>query len=348
MPERVLETVFRRMDEYLKSFPQENITFTWHGGEPFILPPAYFKKAGYLQAKHCSETKDRIKHQIQSNLTLLTQGHIDALRDLGIFHYSSSYDPIPHIRGMRTQGKLDSESYNHAFMCSLRLLERNGLTWSIIYVVHRESLKYPLDIYRYLLNLCDGKIMFNPVMVIGEDTERFRISPEEYADFLGELLSEWWPKRKIYPEVKPLAMYQEIVMNGNHRFICNDGGRCSSEFMFIGPDGSTSLCCTSADFGVISFGNIQEKSIADIFRDTVRDRIREKNYVLPKKECKGCRFWNLCHGGCPTEAYLEFGDFIHKSSMSCYRIRFVEKYFEPLSGVRYNGTFQGSSDLTTK
>jgi uncharacterized protein len=337
MPENILEAVFRRIDEYLKSFPQKKVTFTWHGGEPLLLPPSYFERAGHFQSKICSETKDRISHAIQSNLTLLTQGHLDALRSLGISYINTSYDPIANIRGNRTLVEVDSERYNQSFLRNIGLLERNGFSWGVIYVVHRESLSRPLDLYRFLLNIGKGGIKINPVRDLGDDPEKLGISPEEYADFLGEILRAWWPERKRYPQVVPLMYYQETVVNGNPLLGCTDAGECAGDHMYIGPDGSTSLCCHTANPKGISFGYIQEKSIDEIFRDNIRDRIRERNVVLPNNDCKGCRFWKLCHGGCPAEAFQEFGKYPHKSRMCAYRTRFMEKYFEPMTGVRYEG-----------
>jgi uncharacterized protein len=45
MPIDVLETVFRRVNEYLIAFPGEEVELNWHGGEPLILGTDYFREA---------------------------------------------------------------------------------------------------------------------------------------------------------------------------------------------------------------------------------------------------------------------------------------------------------------
>ena len=46
----LLELVFRKIDEYLKSNDEE-IQLIWHGGEPCLLGVDYFKKAYEFQEK---------------------------------------------------------------------------------------------------------------------------------------------------------------------------------------------------------------------------------------------------------------------------------------------------------
>src|SRR4030042_4209396 len=110
----LLKMIFIRMNEYLKNNPNENISFTWHGGEVCLLSPDYFKVALELQEEYCSDTKSRIIHLVQSNLTLLTQEIIDAFKKLGIQQIGSSFEPIHNIRGFGI--KRDSQSYNRMFM----------------------------------------------------------------------------------------------------------------------------------------------------------------------------------------------------------------------------------------
>ena len=44
MDEELLRLIFRRMDEYLKENPGEDITFTWHGGEAPVAVKAKKEK----------------------------------------------------------------------------------------------------------------------------------------------------------------------------------------------------------------------------------------------------------------------------------------------------------------
>jgi sulfatase maturation enzyme AslB (radical SAM superfamily) len=87
----LVETVFGRINEFLLANPSETVTFTWHGGEVCLLGEQYLQKAHEIQTRLCPATGGRIKHLVQSNLTLITQGLIDAFKQLGITQIGSSF-----------------------------------------------------------------------------------------------------------------------------------------------------------------------------------------------------------------------------------------------------------------
>src|SRR5512137_2689906 len=164
----LLKLIFIRMNDYLLKYPDETILFTWHGGEVCMLGADYFKVAIRLLDEYCSTTKTRINHLVQSNLTLINQDIIDQLKKLRITQVGSSFEPIHNIRGFGK--KRDSESYNRKFIEGVKLLNKNNIGWGIIYVVHRLSLKMPLEIFYYLTNLNPrSHPNLNQVKIYGED-----------------------------------------------------------------------------------------------------------------------------------------------------------------------------------
>ena len=123
MPLDTLETVFKRVDEYLRGHPEDRVEVLWHGGEPLLPGPDYYRTAISFFNKYCSETKNRVNHSIQTNLTCFNEEFVDIFRSLGIGAAGTSYDPEPYIRG---PGKrIDSDEYNRKFMRALAILERH-------------------------------------------------------------------------------------------------------------------------------------------------------------------------------------------------------------------------------
>jgi uncharacterized protein len=331
MPIGMLELVFKKIDEYLQALPEERMTLIWHGGEPCLLGVDYYKKALEFQDAHCSLTKSRIDHAMQSNLTLITQELVDVFRQLGIDQIGTSYEPIPHTRGF---GKnRDSEAYNRGFMDGINLLNENGMGWGIIYVVTRRSLQMPLDIFYFLTNLKPGFVL-NPVLVYeGEDFHGIGITPLEFADFLGAIFPVWWKTRHRYPEVDPFRSMLRNVSEGARHLGCGDSGECAFSHSYIGPSGEASHCGRAGDWSIVSYGNIQERSLMEIFSDEQRRQFGKRNEVLPQSDCKDCRFWGICHGGCPLDAYNKHKDFMHKTEWCGAKRVFIEKYFEPITGL---------------
>jgi uncharacterized protein len=330
MPLETLELFFSRVNEFLTERPDEHIEIVWHGGEPLLLGPDYFWKAIEFQSKSCSRTHDRISHSIQSNLTLFSREFTEVMRRLGVDSFGTSYDPIENIRGLGA--RRDSETYNRRFMDALAMLEEEGFNWGIIYVVTKLSLAKPLEIFQFLSNLAPaGSFMFNPVLLYSDRVERLRISPEEYTDFLGAVFPAWWRNREELQQVEPFSSLTRTLLGEGQALMCCDSGTCARSHVNLLPDGSLSHCGRSADWGLLPYGSIFDKSFSQAFNDPQRDLLLERNLVLPTTDCKGCRFWAICHGGCPLDAWSASGSFLHKTNWCDAKKGFIEKYFEPLA-----------------
>jgi len=329
----LLEHIFKNIDEYLKAKPQERIQLVWHGGEPLLLGEAYFLKAAEMQEKYCPETKHRIQHAIQSNLTLMNQNFLDIFKRMGIDQIGTSFEPIANMRG--PGAKRDSLTYNTQFMKGINLLERNNIGWGFIYVVTKKALARPLDVFFYLSNLkLSGGFMLNPVLVYGEDKENIGITSEEYADFLGTIFQQWWKYRDRYPIVNPFKMFTENLVENKLTTGCEDTGQCAYGHVYIGPSGETSQCGRAGDWEIISYGNINERSLIDIMQDEQREQFIKRNDVLLSGECKDCPYWEFCHGGCPLDSFIQTKSFMHRTNRCDGKKLFLEKYFFPITGVR--------------
>ena len=338
MSHELLELMFVRVNEFLLERPEEQMEIIWHGGEPLLLGERYFVKALEFQQKHCASTSSRIRHAIQSNLTLFSDEFTEVFRKLGIRCIGTSYDPTDGVRTLMKQQ--DSQAYNARFMEGLRLLEKEGFDWGPIYVVTKLSLAKPLDIFYFLTNLSpSGKIMFNPVLIYGNNQEHLRISPEEFANFLGVIFPVWWRHRERYLNIEPFSsMVHNLIDSNGMSLSCNDSGDCFKSHINVAPDGRYSQCGRSSDWGLLDYGSISERSIADVFRDPQRDMLTRRDKVLETGECSGCRFWQICHGGCPLDAWSGTGSLMRKSEWCDVKRVFIEKYFEPITGIRYDGT----------
>ncbi|MCD4682178.1 MAG: radical SAM protein [Bacteroidales bacterium] len=328
----LLKLIFIRMNEYLLDNHDKNITFTWHGGEVCLLGAEYFKIALDIQNEFCPTTKSRIKHQVQSNLTIINQEIINVFKELGINQIGTSFEPIPKIRGFGI--KRDSKAYNHKFMEGIRLLAKNEIRWGVIYVVHKKSLEIPLEIFYYLTNLnINSSPNFNQIKTFGDYKHNLGITGEEFADFLGVIFPVWFKNIDRYPNIQPFARLMRNVRDKEMSLLCETSGECNYEWLYIGPEGQTSQCGRSGDYNVLSYGNLNDYTFEQILNNNNRDLLTDRQSVLPKTDCIDCRFWGICHGGCPLDAYMVNHDFKHKSP-SCDALKiFMEKYFEPVTGL---------------
>ncbi len=330
----VLEQVFIRINEFLLKEKEETVEILWHGGEPLLSGPEFYLTALEFQERYCNSTKDRIRYSMQTNLTCFSEDFIDVFRKLGMTSIGTSFDPEPNIRGPGTPS--NSDLYNRLFMEKLEILESNGFGWGMIYVVTKKSLAHPLDVFFFLTNLLlTGGISLNPVLIYDNKRKDISITPEEFVDFLGAIFPVWWEHRYRYPDLEPFRSLYANIIDGNRMLGCVDSGDCTYHHINVAPDGETSQCGRSADWGLLQYGNIMDKSFFDILHHKERDQLKERVALLFSGECNNCRFWELCHGGCPLDAYSKHQSFMHKSEWCDAKRGFIEKYFEPISGVRF-------------
>jgi uncharacterized protein len=331
----LLSVLFRKINDYLEEYKDEEINLLWHGGEPLLPGVKYYREIIKIQNRYCENLRNRIKHSIQTNLTCLTYDYIEVFKELGIHSVGTSYDPEPHMRG---PGKnIDTLAYNIKFIEAVKMLDKFNIGWGLIYVVTRKSLSDPLGVFNFLTNFrLTGGINFNPVLIYDKERKYIAVTPEEFVDFLGVIFPVWWEHRERYPDIEPFKSLVDNIINNNISLSCVDSGNCTYHHINISPEGDASQCGRSSDWKLLDYGNITRNSIMEILYHEERKQLelRTKNLLL--SECADCRLWNLCHGGCPLDAWSRHKDFKHKSEWCYSKKGFIEKYFEPITGYRYN------------
>ena len=114
---------------------------------------------------------------------------------------------------------------------------------------------------------------------------------------------------------------------------CGDAPTCGLH-LYLGPDGETAQCGRAADWDILGYGNIKDKSLKEIFSDEQRKLVDSRVEVLQTTDCKGCEYWRICHGGCPLDAYNKYKDYLRKSDQCLSKKLFLKKYFEPITGLK--------------
>lgn len=332
----LLRRVFECINEYLEQYPKECFSIVWHGGEPCIVGAEFYEHVLDLEDEICSSTKNRIEHDIQSNLTLINQHMIDVFKRMGITRVGTSYEPYKGIRGFGENR--DSDAYNKKFFKGIELIEKNGFSWGFIYVVTQRVIDKPLEIFNILTNFkVRGGFQLHPVYSYkNEDPNGVGITAKEFAVFLGEILKVWWEKKELYPYVEPFFSYLNHYGKGGP-VCCSDSGNCAYTHIYIGPEGELSHCGRASDWDVFEVGNIQDMSIVDAFKSSYRQQLAMRSEHLQQTDCKGCEYFKICHGGCPLDGWNSTNSIMSKTEWCLSRKYFLKNYFEPITGLKFDG-----------
>ena len=332
----LLRRVFECINEYLEQYPKECFSIVWHGGEPCIVGAEFYEHVLDLEDEICSSTKNRIEHDIQSNLTLINQHMIDVFKRMGITRVGTSYEPYKGIRGFGENR--DSDAYNKKFFKGIELIEKNGFSWGFIYVVTQRVIDKPLEIFNILTNFkVRGGFQLHPVYSYkNEDPNGVGITAKEFAVFLGEIFKGWWEKKELYPYVEPFFSYLNHYGKGGP-VCCSDSGNCAYTHIYIGPEGDLSHCGRASDWDVFEVGNIQDMSIVDAFKSSYRQQLAMRSEHLQQTDCKGCEYFKICHGGCPLDGWNSTNSIMSKTEWCLSRKYFLKNYFEPITGLKFDG-----------
>ena len=338
-----LGVVLARIEEYVAKARPRRASILWHGGEPLVMGASFYRDV----LERCRKIKERtgieLRHIMQSNITLVTDELVEVLKELlSNQRIGSSYDPVEGVRLLK-----GGRSYEELWKRGFEKLREAGIGVGVVYVAHKRSLGRAAEIYAKLKGLgLDGGLRFNPLYSAGlaRDSDDLHISPREWGQFLLDLWDAWNEEGRSL-RIDPLLSWEGLATGRSARITCAFSGRCTYNFTGIKPDGSIYSCGRSLDEGLMSFGNLNDKPLEEVFESDRRKAFLYRQEWLLQGECAGCRWWSFCHGGCPNDAHLGHGDMMRKTYWCEGRKLFLDKTFGHLSAVGSTKAPRETEDL---
>lgn len=301
----------------------------WHGGEPLLMPPRFWEDVLRLDAALGAEHGIAFEHRIQSNLTRLAPDAIPLLRRLlgprGAV--GTSADPLPGVREL--EGAPEGE-YHRRWDGAARLLAAEGIRYGILYVVHRESLPFLGEIYRFFRTQHPAAgLRFNPLYRQGRATEHWAamgITAEEWGAALASLHAAWSADGRP-DNVQPFAPWERLRAGRPSRPACECSGRCVATHFAVDGEGDVYLCGRASDGGRFRFGNVAGITCGELERLPVRRRLANRAAYLRLTACRDCAWWRFCRGGCINDAVLAHGSPFAPTSWCEGLVRFFRGAF---------------------
>lgn len=73
-----------------------------------------------------------------------------------------------------------------------------------------------------------------------------------------------------------------------------------------------------------SYGNIVDNTLEEILLRQRSSKLSNRSIVLFNGECSGCKYWSICHGGCPHDALSYSHNYLNKTLLcSAYKRLFA-------------------------
>ncbi|MCL0058697.1 SPASM domain-containing protein, partial [Dehalococcoidia bacterium] len=300
------------------------IMFYWHGGEPLLAGIEFYQKAIQYQNSF-KERGQRIRNGITTNGTLIDKAWANFFMEYG-FQIGVSLDgPEQYHDQYRLYP--DGKGSFQDVIRGINILKETGVKFHVISVITNESAVAPRQVLEFFA-LSDLSDFVNFVPSLGIETGEVisfenSVSPRLYVDFLIEVFDLWLKECKPSLRVLPLESVVRAFM-GRAQEDCRFAGECERNLV-LDCDGSVLACSTHGYMDSFKFGNIRH-GFASILRSSTYQKY--KGYLLGIKErCSGCRWYQICNGGCPREHWLG-GYFNNMYRKDCKDLKHLYKYIE--------------------
>ncbi len=301
----------------LKGNLEPGATLIWHGGEPLLMGPDFYRRAYAIS----QELTPELSFSVQSNLLLYKSSRWKSVfTDIFKSSCSTSYEPDEKQRTI--QG--DPVKYSKTFFKKIDEVMKDGFRPLVIGTFTEETA--PLMHLMYDKSMARGDnaydIRLNYCSPVGREAGHgLLIQPETYGASLIELYDRWI-KDVPYLSITPLnqMLGKVLGMEGDR---CPWTRKCGGSFLGIMPNGDTYNCGEFSDLSEEwKYGNIFEgtyaphKNVVNFYRKTEQENLIagmlassaatqiKRRAALQPEDCKSCRHFVECQGGCVRDVVL--------------------------------------------
>ncbi len=275
------------VSSFIAASPGPQVPFVWHGGEPTLAGLPFYRRVVELQREYLPQGWTA-RNNLQTNGTMLDDEWCEFLADHD-FTVGISIDGPARLHDAGRPDRLGRGSHEQALR-GLRLLRAHGIDPDVLSTINRHNADYPVEVYRYFLDLGVRWLQFLPVVVPDP------VSPEAMGEFLCEVFDEWvrYDVARIGVQnfLEPL-----LVAGGAEASLCVMAPTCGRA-LAVEHDGSVYSCDHFVD-PAHRLGDVT--GLAALVGSPEQVAFgRAKADPLPTA-CQRCPVVFLCNGGCPKD-----------------------------------------------
>jgi uncharacterized protein len=277
---------------WLKDFRTDRVTFTFHGGEPLLAGPDFYREALPLLAEGLRDLTPEFA--VQTNLWRMTPEIARILAEYHVPVGSSIDGPKDITDSQRGLG------YFEKTMRGYEIARAHGLDVRFICTFTNRSVKHRQEIFDFFLE--NGfTLKLHPALpsLRSKNPREWALEPAEYGELLVYLLD------------KSLEHMGEIeVMNINDLCRCVFTRRgtvctfvdCMGNTFAVGPDGSIYPCYRFVGMQEYVMGNVKDHPSMDELMQSDAGKLMSRFREYVDSSCSDCSYIRYCRGGCPYNA----------------------------------------------
>lgn len=271
------------------------VSYTWQGGEPSLRGLDFFRQAVELQKKY-NRNGVQVLNAFQTNGYAITEEWCEFFRE-NHFLVGLSVDGTQELHDVFRRGADGGGTYD----CVKRtadLFSRMGVEFNVLTVVTSQLAEHTKEVYEsYRRNGWRFQQYIACLDPYGErkGERAYSLLPLQYGKFLSELCGLWYQDllKGRQPYIRQFENYVGMAA-GYRPESCEQCGICGEQYV-AEADGSIYPC----DFYVMDdwyLGNLNRDRLDAI--DAKRLELSFIERSASGAECRACRFFSLCRGGC--------------------------------------------------
>ena len=311
-------TLERFVRQYIESQTMPEVLFTWHGGEPLLRQPEFYRRAVELQRLYAGGR--HIDNCIQTNGTLITDEWCRFFKDNG-WLVGVSVDGPEDMHNAYRRSRGGQPSFARV-MHGIELLERHGVEWNAMAVVNSLNANRPAHFYRFFKSIGCRYLQFSPVVErilrhpnahilaaphasAEAEVAPFSVRPEQWGRFLCALFDEW-----VKADVGStfVQLFDATLANwaGVQPGVCTLAATCGHAGVM--EHNGDVFACDHFVFPEYRLGNIHTHTLTEMMYGRQAQAFgRAKLAGLPQ-QCRECLYLFACHGECPKNRFATTPD----------------------------------------
>lgn len=298
------------------SEPQNEVAFTWQGGEPTLLGLDFYRRAVALQAKY-GEGR-RITNSFQTNGVLLDDAWCEFLAEHG-FLVGLSLDGPAEIHNQYRVTKGGRPTHK-LVMRALRLLQKHHVAYNVLSCVNHRSAGEPSKVYDFLRDAGVEFIQFIPVVERLADETAARagltlhapgemkgtltpwsVRPEEYGDFLIAVFDRWI-QRDVGRVFVMNIEWAFASFVGAPGVVCHHQPTCGRS-LAVEHNGDV-YACDHFVYPEYRLGNLHHDTFSSMVDSPGQEHFGKEKYTTLPEQCRQCQVLKACWGGCPKHRFM--------------------------------------------
>jgi uncharacterized protein len=296
MPLDHVRTLFRNIARYVIANQYVDIQFVWHGGEPLLIPLDYYDEIAELQ-KEIFTDKVSISNGVQTNLTVLTDRHLQHLREKRFFSLLGvSVDTF----GDQRIDKRGRQTTPLVLENIQRLIDANVAFGGIV-VIARNTIAHVTEICRFFDKL-GINVRFLPFYLHAADEAISNRQIEDHSINFDELIGvfkliiDQWFLSSNATIWNPLDEYLDFALsylNGNPKCHYN---RFQNEAVFVVNLDGQVWGAGDTYLDERCYGNLLRHDFGTILASEGRKIRSEQADERMQRYCAPCPYYGACPG----------------------------------------------------